>query len=93
MYIELYGPEKQPDSVWDEVRLRVRHLSRAYFLAGDSQIKPYHMPITDFRELKFDRFKISNEQECRDRKENPDKCGKKVRDIFLTVSLPVCGSI
>ena len=75
MYIELYGPENQPDSVWDKVRLRVRHLSRAYFRAGDGQIKQYHQPITNYRDLKFDRFKISNAKECRERKQDPNKSG------------------
>ncbi|CAH3046921.1 unnamed protein product, partial [Porites lobata] len=27
---------------------------------GDSQIKQYQQPITNFRDLKFDRFQISN---------------------------------
>lgn len=76
MYIELFGPEKQPESVWDEVRLRVRHLSRAYFLAGDSQIKQYQQPITNFRDLKFDRFQVSNGTKCREYKEEPGKCSK-----------------
>ena len=51
MYIELFGPEKQPESVWDEVRLRVRHLSRAYFLAGDTQIKQYQQRISETSNL------------------------------------------
>ena len=76
MYIELFGPEKQTESVWDEVRLRVRHLSRAYFRAGNGQIKQYQQPITNFRDLKFDRFVISNETKCREYKEDPGKRSK-----------------
>lgn len=76
MYIELFGPEKQTESVWDEVRLRVRHLSRAYFRAGNGQIKQYQPPITDYRDLKFDRFVISNETKCREYKEDLGKCSK-----------------
>ena len=78
MYIELFGPERQPESVWDKVRIKVRHLGRAFFRAGDGQIKQYHQPITTYRDLKFDRFKISNEDECRERKEDPDRSGKCV---------------
>lgn len=76
MYIELFGPEKQTESVWDEVRLRVRHLSRAYFRADNGQIKQYQQPITNYRALKFDRFVISNETKCREYKEDPGKCSK-----------------
>ncbi|XP_031560607.1 uncharacterized protein LOC116296689 [Actinia tenebrosa] len=78
MYVELYGTEKQPTSVWDEVRLDVRHLSRAYFRAGDGQIKQYLTPITDFRDLTFDRFKISNEECCRESKTDPTKSEENV---------------
>ena len=78
MYIELFGPQRQPESVWDKVRIKVRHLARTFFRAGDGQIKQYHQPITTFRVLKFDRFRINNEEEGRERKEDPDKCGKCV---------------
>ena len=84
MYIELFGPERQPESVWDKVRIKVRHLGRAFFRAGDGQIKQYHQPITTFRDLKFDRFKISDEDECRERKEDPDRSGKYV--LMLTIT-------
>ncbi|XP_031560606.1 uncharacterized protein LOC116296688 [Actinia tenebrosa] len=73
MYVELYGTEAQPKDVWDVVRLNVRHLSRAYFRAGDGKIKQYLTPITSLRDLKFDRFRISDEDECRKRKKNADK--------------------
>ena len=75
MYIELYGPQEQPESVSDKVHLRVRHLSRAYFRAGDGNIKSYHQPITNYRDLKFDRFAISDRAKCRSRKKN-DKSSK-----------------
>ncbi|XP_031565547.1 uncharacterized protein LOC116300761 [Actinia tenebrosa] len=77
MYIELDGPEAQPESVWDEVRLNVRHLSRAYFRAGDGQIQQYHTPITNFRKLIFDRYEISNRKKCRESKQNPNQSGSK----------------
>ena len=76
MYIELFGPGQQPKGVWDSVRLRVRHLSRGYFRAGNGQIKSYHQPITEFRTLKFDRFSISDEQRCRAHKSKGDKASK-----------------
>lgn len=76
MYIELFGPGRQPKGVWDSVRLRVRHLSRGYFRAGNGQIKSYHQPITEFRTLKFDRFSISDEQRCRAHKSKGDKASK-----------------
>ena len=72
MYIDLDGP-KQAKGVWWKVRLRVRHLSGAYFRAGDGRIKQYRKPITDFLNMKFDRSEISNATECSLRKEDPNK--------------------
>ena len=72
MYIELDGP-RQPRLVWLKIRLRVRHLSGAYFRSGDGRIKQYRKPLTDFMNMKFDRFEISNKTECYLRKQDPDK--------------------
>ena len=69
MYVELFGPEAQPDNVPDKVKLSVRHLSNAYFLAGDNKMKQYRQPVGNYRDLKFDRFTISSESKCRESKE------------------------
>ena len=75
MYIELYGSEQQ-DTIPDKIHLKVRHLSGAHFLAGDKKIKNYRQPITDYRNLKFDRFTISNKKKCRKEKKRRKNLSK-----------------
>ena len=69
-YIELFGKEKQPDNVPQKIYLQVRHLSGSYFRAGDNTIKQYHQPVGSFKNIKFNRFTLSNETECKIRNEN-----------------------
>lgn len=76
MYIELYGSEKQDPKVPDKIHLKVRHLSGSHFLAGDNKMKNYRQPVTDFRDLKFDRFTISDEGKCREAKQQGKNSSK-----------------
>ena len=67
MYVELYGAA--PDqSVPDKVYLKLRPLGRSYFRIGD-EIKDFHRPMASWRYLNFDRFKVTNENKCRQEKE------------------------
>lgn len=75
MYIELYGSEQQ-DTIPDKIHLKVRHLSGAHFLAGDKKIKNYRQPITDYRNLKFDQFPITNDKKCRKAKKQGKNSSK-----------------
>ena len=67
MYVELYGAV-QDQSVPDKVRLKLRPLGRSYFRIGD-EIKDFHQPMASWRYLNFDRFKVTNENKCRQEKE------------------------
>ena len=76
IYIELLGKEKQPDNVPQKIYLQVRHLSGSYFRAGDDTIKQFHLPVGSFKNIKFDRFTLSNVNKCKGRKskgKNPSK--------------------
>ena len=74
MYVELFGPDglpaDQPPTVPNMVHINVRHLSNCYFLAGDNEIKQYRQPVGNYRDLKFNRFSISNGKKCRESKAN-----------------------
>ncbi|CAH3144036.1 unnamed protein product [Pocillopora meandrina] len=67
MYVELYGAA-QDQSVPDKVHLKLRPLGRSYFRIGD-EIKDFHQPMASWRYLNFDRFKVTNENKCRQEKE------------------------
>lgn len=67
MYVELYGAA-QDQSVPDKVHLKLRPLGRSYFRIGD-EIKDFHQPMASWRYLNFDRFRITNEDKCRQEKE------------------------
>ena len=61
----------------EKVHLLIRHLSGSYFRAGDGTIKEYRQPLGPFKKIKFDRFTISDEEECQKRKGNGEYTGKK----------------
>ena len=68
IYIELFGNGSQPADVPATVLLQVRHLSVSYFRAGDKTIKQYRQPLGSYRNIKFDRFTITDDAECQNRK-------------------------
>ena len=67
IYIELFGAA-QPDKVPATVHLQVRHLSGSYFRAGNNTIKQYRQPVGAYKNIKFDRFTITNDTKCQDLK-------------------------
>ena len=84
MYIELFGKEAQPDSIPRKVYLDVRHLSGSFFQAGDKTIKQFYQPVGSFRNIKFDRFTLSNEKKCKRRKEKGKKSGEYWNFVLVT---------
>ncbi|XP_078345067.1 uncharacterized protein LOC144630573 [Oculina patagonica] len=79
IYIELYGFESQPANVPDDIHLQIRHLSGSYFRAGDNTIKQYRQPVSSYKNIKFDRFTITNEETCKRKK----KAKQDIKCSFL----------
>ena len=77
IYIELYGTNEQKKKVPAKVYLQVRHLSASYFRDGSNKIRQYHQPVSAFRKISFDRFKISDEEECRKSKSKDENTSKE----------------
>ena len=68
IYVELYGPEKQPAGVPDKVHLQIRHLSGSSFRAGDNSIKHYRQSVGSYRKITFDRSAVTKEGKCNRKK-------------------------
>ncbi|XP_073238029.1 uncharacterized protein [Porites lutea] len=73
IYIELLGKEDQPDTVPHKIYLKLRHLSGSFFRLpvekpDENPIKQYYQPVASYRTIKFNRFTLSNVEECKKRK-------------------------
>jgi len=73
LYVELTGDAQQPDNVPADVHIHIRHLSASYFRAGDGKVKQYRQPLGAYRKLKFDRFAISDERKCQEKKKDGNR--------------------
>ncbi|XP_078344331.1 uncharacterized protein LOC144629949 isoform X1 [Oculina patagonica] len=81
IYIELYGSLSQPANVPDKIHLKVRHLSGSFFRAGDNTTKQYRVPVGAYKNIKFDRFTLTNKETCKNRK----KAGKDIKCSFVCI--------
>ncbi|CAH3148650.1 unnamed protein product [Porites lobata] len=73
IYTELLGKEDQPDTVPQKIYLKLRHLSGSFFRvpvekSDENPIKQYYQPVASYRTIKFNRFTLSNVEECKKRK-------------------------
>ena len=77
---------EQSDKVPSTVYLQVRHLSGSYFRAGDNTIKYYRQPLGAYRKIKFDRFTISDESKCLERKRKGQNTSKRLWFVLNSFS-------
>ena len=55
------------------IYLKLRHLSGSFFRvpvekSDENPIKQYYQPVASYRTIKFNRFTLSNIEECKKRK-------------------------
>ena len=79
----------QPQSVPRKIYLELRHLSASFFRvpvtnSDENPIKQYYQPLASYKTIKFNRFTLTNEEECRKRS---GKSSGKLTHLKARVSL------
>lgn len=67
MYVELYGDRTHDENDFPAmVYLKLRHMGDSYFrdVNRRERIKEFRQPLASWRTFEFNRFSITNDQEC-----------------------------
>lgn len=65
MYVELHGDTTQDEShLPATVSLKLRHMGDSYFKNAIGEIREFRQPLASWRTFEFNRFAITNTEEC-----------------------------
>lgn len=76
MYVEFYGDTSKDESDFPPmVHLKLRRMGNSYFRDGNGQIREFRQPLASWRTLQFNRFAITDREECNEeKKKGVSKC-------------------